>query len=236
MEPKEDNLGTRIGCNLGPWGDYLIDLCAELVKDYQIDGFSFDGNYHPALCYCPACKLAYKTDRGRELPAKVNLDDIAYREYLVWRGDRLEDHYLRFRRKIKAENRDAVIMTWTVNAGRYGHFLYSPRTMPTRMNRLFDLGMQEWWLDETNFGGSVAPAFGEAYLRTVMSGRPCAAEPYMMSRGNPYGSDSFPAHELLTRTFLALTSGNAAAVSLGWPGHLESAATALHEVERRASG
>src|SRR5205807_7540578 len=22
LRPKEDNLGTRLGCNLGPWGDY----------------------------------------------------------------------------------------------------------------------------------------------------------------------------------------------------------------------
>jgi hypothetical protein len=26
IEPVENNLGTRLGCNLGPWGDYLIEL------------------------------------------------------------------------------------------------------------------------------------------------------------------------------------------------------------------
>src|SRR4051794_35864658 len=26
-EPKEDDLGTRSGCNNGPWGDYLIEVC-----------------------------------------------------------------------------------------------------------------------------------------------------------------------------------------------------------------
>ena len=67
-----------------------------------------------------------------------------------------------------------MLMSWTVNAGRYGHFLYSPRAMPTRLNLLFDLPMQEWWLDETNLGGSIAPAFGAAYLRAVTGGRPCA--------------------------------------------------------------
>ncbi len=216
---KDDDLGSRIGCNLGPWGDFLIELCAELIRDYDLDGYSFDGNYHPSICFCPACKSAYRADRGRALPPKANLDDVPYREYLVWRGERLEDHYLRLQKAIKSVKPDAVVMSWTVNAGRYGHFLYSPRAMPTSMNRRFDLPMQEWWLDETNIGGSVAPTFGAAYLRATVGGRPCAAEPYLMSRGNPYGTDSFPAHERLTRCLLAVSQGNVLAESLGWPGH-----------------
>ena len=234
VAPKEDDLGSRLGCNLGPWGDYLIELCAELVADYGLDGFSFDGNYHPPLCHCPACRAAYTKDRRRNLPGRPNLDDVAYREYLVWRGERLEDHYRRLQQAIKKARADAVIITWTVNAGRYGHFLHSPRAMPARLNRVFDAAMQEWWLDETNFGASVAPAFGAAYLRAVTGGRPCASEPYLMARGNPYGTDSFPAHERLTRTLLALTHGNMAAESLGWPGHATSAATVLREVGRRS--
>jgi hypothetical protein len=230
--PREDNLGTRLGCNLGPWGDYLIDLCAELVADYHVDGFSFDGNYHPSICYCPACKTTYQRDRKRGLPARVNLDDLAYREYLVWRGERLEDHYRLLQQRIKKANPDAVLMSWTVNAGRYGHFLHSPRAMPTRLNRLFDLPMQEWWLDETNFGGSLIPALGAAYLRATTGGRPCASEPYLMSRGNPYGTDSFPAHERLTRCLLAVASGNVLAESLGWPGH--DVAADFAAVTRRA--
>ncbi|HZT81757.1 MAG TPA: hypothetical protein VFA26_16140 [Gemmataceae bacterium] len=231
VEPDEKNLGTRLGCNLGPWGDYLIAVCAELVADYHLDGYSFDGNYHPRICYCPACRTAYRKDRRRDLPGKPDLDDVAYREYLVWRGERLEDHYRRLQRAIKKADPNAVLMSWTVNAGRYGHFLHSPRAMPTRMNRLFDLPMQEWWLDETNQGGSVAPTFGAAYLRAVAGDRPCASEPYLMSRGNPYGTDSFPAHERLTRCLLAVSQGNVLAESFGWPGH--DVAADFREVARR---
>ena len=232
----ENNLGTRVCCNNGPWGEYLIDVCAELVADYGVDGFSFDGNYHAPLCFCPACKAAYKQDRKRDLPAKIDLDDIAYREYLVWRGERLEDHYRRMQQRIKKENADAVLTSWTVNAGRYGHFLYSPRAMPTRLNRLFDLPMQEWWMDETNLGGSLAPSFGAAYLKGTTGGRPCASEPYLMSRGNPYGTDSFPAHERLTRVLLSLTHGGALAMSFGWSGHENSVADDFREVAKRESG
>ncbi|MFL5340539.1 MAG: alpha-amylase family protein [Gemmataceae bacterium] len=227
VEPDEKNLGTRLGCNLGPWGDYLIDVCVELTQDYHLDGFSFDGNYHAALCHCPACTKAY----ARPIPAKINLDDVAYREYLVWRGERLEDHYRAMQQRLKRANPGAVLMSWTVNAGRYGHFLHSPRAMPTRVNLLFDLPMQEWWLDETNLGGSVAPAFGAAYLRAVAGGRPCASEPYLMSRVNPYGTDSFPAHERLTRCLLALSHGSVLAESMGWPGH--DVAADFQEVAKR---
>jgi hypothetical protein len=228
--PREDNLGTRLGCNLGPWGDYLIDVCAELVTDYGLDGFSFDGNYHPALCHCPACKAAYP----RDLPAKVDLDSVAYREYLVWRGERLEDHYRRLQARIKGLNSNAVLMSWTVNAGRYGHFLFSPRAMPTRLNRLFDLPMQEWWLDETNQGASVAPAFGAAYLRATAGNGPSASEPYLMSRGNPYGTDSFPEHERRTRCLLAVSQNSVLAQSFGWPGHEDTTRAEFQEVAQRA--
>src|SRR5438874_1835443 len=105
--------------------------------------------------------------------------------------------------------------------------------MPTRLNLALDGAMQEWWFDETNHGGSLAPAFGAAYLRAVMGGRVAACEPYLMSRGNPYGTDSFPAHERLTRTLLALSHGCVAAESLGWPGHVGSARTSLAEVAKR---
>ncbi|HLN27227.1 MAG TPA: alpha-amylase family protein [Gemmataceae bacterium] len=233
VEPREDNLGTRVGCNLGPWGNYLIEICVELLHDYHLDGYSFDGNYHPSICYCPACKNAYRQDRQRDLPAAVNLDELGYRQYLVWRGERLEDHYRRLQERLKKENPEAVLMSWTVNAGRYGHFLSSPRSMSARMNLLFDLPMQEWWLDETNFGGSVAPACGAAYLRGLTGSRPCASEAYLMSRGNPYGTDSFPVHERLTRNLLAIANGSITAEALGWPGHEQSTYEVFRQVGER---
>jgi hypothetical protein len=234
IAPVEKDLGTRSGCNVGPWGDYLIDVCAELAADFDLDGFSFDGNYHPPLCFCPACKKAYRADTRRDLPRTANLADIAYRQYLVWRGDRLVQHHEKLNERLAKARPGTVVMTWTVNAGRYGHLLHSPRAMPVRLNRLIEVPMQEWWLDETNAGASIAPSFGAAYLRAVSGDRPCASEPYLMSRGNPYGTDSFPHHERLVRTLLAVTHGNIAAHSIGWPGHRDSTRDVFREVQRRA--
>jgi hypothetical protein len=234
LEPRENDLGTRTGCTVGPWGDYLIDILAELVEDYRLDGYSFDGNYHAPLCFCPACKAAYRKDCGQELPKKVDLDNLDYRRYLVWRGQRLEDHYRRMQKRLKGIDRNTVLMPWTVNAGRYGHLLFSPRAMSTRMNLLFDLPMQEWWLDETNLGASVAPAFGLAYLRGIVGARPNASEPYLMSRGNPYTVDSFPQHERITRALMAITHGSLPPQA-GWlADRNESLCAVLDAIGRRA--
>lgn len=233
LVPLENNLGTRMGCNLGPWGDYLAELLAELVRDFEVDGFSFDGNYHPPICYCPACKAAYRDDRGRRLPSSVDLDSVDYREYLVWRGERLESHVLTLQHAVKSARAGTALISWSANAGRYGHLLTSPRVMSTRLNLCFDLPMQEWWLDESNLGASIAPVFGAAYLRAVCGDGPCASEAYLMSRGAPHGTDSFPAEERLARVMLNLTCGGVLADSLGWPNHRESTRIDFEETAKR---
>jgi len=77
----------------------------------------------------------------------------------VWRGDKLIEHYRKLRDRFAARTRrrrDDVDR----ERRRYGHFLHSPRAMPTKLNTVLDGAMQEWWFDETNLGGSIAPAFG----------------------------------------------------------------------------
>jgi hypothetical protein len=54
-----------------------------------------------------------------------------------------------------------------------------------------------------------------------------------MSRGNPYGTDSFPAHERLTRNLLALANGSVTAESFGWPGHQESTLAVFRQTAQR---
>lgn len=211
----------------------LLSIAARWRWTFGCRQIKFDGNYHPALCHCNACQETYQAETGRELPVAVDLDQIAYREYLVWRGEKLEDHYRKLQQRLKGIRRDAVIMTWTVNAGRYGHFLHSPRAMPTRLNLLIDLPMQEWWLDETNLGASIAPAFGAEYLAAVSGYRAFGCEPYLMSRGNPHSSDSFPPHERMTRSLMALAHGSTTAHSLGWTNSVEGAAPVFAETQRR---
>jgi hypothetical protein len=190
-----------------PYADYAIECLAEIMRDYQVDGFSFDGCYHMPINFSQHERDLYLRETGRPLPQRMDLNDPEYRVYLWWADEKLEDWYRRLGQQLQQVNPEAAIYTWTTNAGRYGHFLTSPRVMSARMNRLIHCPVQEWWLDEVNLGATVVPYFGAAYVRAASGGRVGASEPYLMSRGNPYTTDSFPAHELTVRCLGAMTNG-----------------------------
>jgi hypothetical protein len=54
-----------------------------------------------------------------------------------------------------------------------------------------------------------------------------------MSRGNPYGNESFPRHEYQVRAMLALTNGSIPASIISWGGHEREAAPMFEQVRRR---
>jgi Trehalose utilisation len=191
-----------------PYGDYAIECLAEMMRDLDVDGFSFDGCYHHFINFSPFEKELYRKDTGRDIPPRIDLNDEAYRIYLLWADEKLESWYRRLGSRLREVNPESAIYTWTTNAGRYGHFLTSPRVMSARMNRLIHCPVQEWWLDEVNLGATVLPYFGAAYVRAVSGGKVGASEPYLMSRGNPYSTDSFPPHELTVRCLGAMTNGS----------------------------
>lgn len=214
-----------------PYGDYLIECLAEMMQEYKIDGFSFDGNYHPAINFSPHEKALYKKETGREVPKAIELNGVEYRRYLIWADDKLEGWYRKLHQRLRQVNSEAAIYTWTANAGRYGHFLTTPRVMSARMNRLFDCPVQEWWLDEVNLGSSVVPLFGAAYVRALSAGGVGASEPYIISRGNPYSSESFPKYELITRCLSANANGSFTPLSL--MAGKDATYAALREIKRR---
>ena len=202
------NLPYRYLCLNSPWADYYIEVMGEILKEYDFDGYSFDGNYHPQICYCNFCKEQYKAETGREIPPAIDIHNVDYRIYLLWMGDKLEKWYQRMHAHLRTINPEFAYFGWTVNAGRYGQLIYTPRVMSARQNMLYDVPMQEWWMEETHLGSSVASPFGAGLLRALSAQRVSYCAPYSMTRGNPYGGESFPAHEMLRRTMLALNNGS----------------------------
>jgi hypothetical protein len=175
----------------------------------------------------------YRQDAGVEIPA-VNMNDPAFRRYQHWADRRMEDLVRRMQQRLKRIKPEVALVTWTTNAGRFGHFLSIPRNMPARMNLLLDAPDQEFWLDETNRGSTVVPAFANAYIWATTNHRVAFSEPYLMSHGNPYGKDSFPPHEVLRRMMLALTYGAAPSIAVVQPSNLRDAVEqGLDEVKRR---
>ena len=221
-------------CQLGPWGDVMIQMMLEIIDKFDVDAFGFDGLHHNLVCYCADCRQRYRGETGQEIP-DLDMNDPAFRTYLLWYDREMERFVERIQTAIKTRKPDCALVTWTTNAGRFGHFLEIPRSMPARMNLLFDAPCQEFWLDESNRGTTVVPAFANAYIWATTNHRMAFSEPYLFSHGNPYGSDSFPHHEVRRRALLALTHGAHASIACGWGEHLIPAAwQILRDVHRRA--
>jgi hypothetical protein len=146
----------------------------------------------------------------------------------------MENLVHRMQTRLKGIKPEVALVTWTTNAGRYGHFLSIPRNIPARMNLLLDAPDQEFWLDETNRGTTIVPAFANAYIWATTNHRVAFSEPYLLSHGNPYGKDSFPPHEILRRMMLAVTYGAAPSIAVAQPPRLQAELYAcLDEVARR---
>jgi hypothetical protein len=221
-------------CLLGPYGDFFIDVLAEILTRYPaVDAFSFDGLHYGGVCYCRHCRANYRKAAGAEIP-RTDMNDPAFRRYQHWADRRMEDLVRRMQERLKGIKPDVALVTWTTNAGRFGHFLSIPRNMPARMNLLLDAPDQEFWLDETNRGATILPAFANAYIWATTNHRTAFSEPYILSHGNPYGKDSFPPQEILRRMLLTLTYGAAPSIAVGQPPNLQAELYAcLDEVQRR---
>ncbi len=221
-------------CLLGPYGDFFIDVLAEILTRFpDVDAFSFDGLHYDGVCYCQHCRENYRRETGAEIP-NVDMNDPAFRRYQHWADRRMEDLVQRMQERLKGIKPDVALVTWTTNAGRFGHFLSIPRNMPARMNLLLDAPDQEFWLDETNRGTTIVPAFANAYIWATTNHRVAFSEPYILSHGNPYGKDSFPPQEILRRMLLAVTYGAQPSIAVAQPPNLQQELYAcMDEVQRR---
>jgi len=218
-------------CLQGPYGDFFIEVLAEILKLFpDVDAFSFDGLHHGGFCYCEHCRNDFMKATGKAIPA-VNMEDSGFREYQHWADRRMEDLVRRMQKRLKGIKPSVALATWSTNAGRWGHFLSIPRNMPGRMNLLFDAPDQEFWMDESNRGGTIVPAFGNAFAWSGSNHRVAYSEPYLMSHGNPYSKDSLPAHELRRRLLLVATHGGFPSLAVSQPKRLQQAAYAgLEEI------
>jgi hypothetical protein len=221
-------------CLLGPYGDFFIEVLAEILTLYPaVDAFSFDGLHYGGVCYCQHCRQAYREEFQSEIPnADMNLPE--FRRYQHWADRRMEALIQRMQQRLKGIKPEVALVTWTTNAGRFGHFLTIPRNMPARMNLLLDAPDQEFWLDESNRGNSIVPAIANAYIWATTNHRVAFSEPYLMSHGNPYGKDSFPQPEILRRMLLAATHGAVPSIAVLQPQELQSAVLeCMREVQAR---
>ncbi len=78
-----------------------MDILAEILTRYpDVDAFSFDGLHDSGYCYCQSCRDNYRKDTGQEIPA-VDMNDLAFRRYLLWEDRRLESLIERMQTRLK---------------------------------------------------------------------------------------------------------------------------------------
>ena len=222
-------------CLLGPYGDFMIEVLAEILTQFpEVDAFSFDGLHYGGVCYCQFFREGYRQASGGQAIPPVDLENAEFRRYQHWADRRMEDLVRRMQTRLKGIKPEVALVTWSTNAGRFGHFLSIPRNMPSRMNLLLDAPDQEFWLDESNRGATVVPAFANAYIWATTNHRVAFSEPYLMTHGNPYSKDSFPALEVFHRMMLALTYGASPSIAVAQPAHLQQAVyNSMDEVQKR---
>lgn len=83
--------GYWVTCALGPYNfEQMTRIHREMVELYDIDGvFSNRWSGH-GVCHCGSCKRLFREATGRELPlGAYDPRDDAWRDYRIWREDRL---------------------------------------------------------------------------------------------------------------------------------------------------
>ncbi len=100
-------------CLLGPYGDFFIDVLAEILTMYPaVDAFSFDGLHYGGVCYCRHCRDNYRKDTGAAIP-RADMNDPAFRRYQHWADRRMEDLVRRMQERLKRIKPEVALVTWT---------------------------------------------------------------------------------------------------------------------------
>ncbi|MEI6915888.1 MAG: beta-galactosidase trimerization domain-containing protein, partial [Armatimonadota bacterium] len=197
--------GPGTGCLVSPFGDALIDLLISRIKEYDIDGFQFDGWYQFKYCCCPGCKQRYKEEKGLDIPLKMDTKDPAYLKYLVWRDEKIFDLMVKLQSELKKVKPDAVLVQWNNNDcnGDY------PSSMPEAIDCVADWTNKEWW-----DGYDCSYMWLIKRLRGGAGDRPAGVQPYMFMRqmidveSGVYHGSSCPMEEVLYRAHKVMTLGS----------------------------
>jgi hypothetical protein len=113
------NKDLWVTCALGPFNfEFMTAVNKEIMERYQPEAiFSNRWSGH-GICYCQHCKLNFKNFSGFDLPktnqsglstamASGDLNDPAYRQYRVWRTNRLKELWFLWDSEIRKQKSTA---------------------------------------------------------------------------------------------------------------------------------
>ena len=194
------------GCMLNPGFEAALrELLVGRVKQFDIDGWQFDGWYQREYCSCQSCRDQYKAERGLEIPAKNDPADPAFIKYMVWRDGKLLTTLEKLQRALKEVKPEAVLVNWNCNDAAGA----TPSSMPEQLNCVADWTNKEWW-----DAADVYSIWLNLRLRgSTGDERPPGMQPYMFMRwgkdiqSGVYHGSSTPLGEVLYRMHEALAMG-----------------------------
>jgi hypothetical protein len=202
------------GCMVNPgFADALRNLLVSRIKEYDIDGYQFDGWYQSTYCRCDGCKSLYQSECGKEVPGNTEQSNVDFRKYVAWRNKKLFENLVKLREAVKSAKPDFVLVNWN-NNDTCGAV---PSWMPESLNCVADWTNKEWW---SSF--DVSSVWLEKRLRGSSGNeRPPGIQPYMFMRwmkdieAGVFHGSSTPMPELRYRLHEIMTMGG---LPITWPG------------------
>jgi hypothetical protein len=98
-----------VTCALGPYNfEFMTEVHREIVSVYDVDGIFSNRWAGHGMCYCEHCQRTFHDAHGMDLPRTRDPQDAAYRNYLLWRQERLFELWMLWDgeiRKIKSDAR-----------------------------------------------------------------------------------------------------------------------------------
>ena len=83
-----------VTCALGPYNfEFMTQVNNEIMSMYDVDAIFANRWAGSGMCYCEHCRRNFREAYGMDLPRSNDPDDPAFRNYLVWRQERLFELY-----------------------------------------------------------------------------------------------------------------------------------------------
>ena len=127
--------GMWVTCALGPYNfDFMTDVHREIMQRYQVEGIFGNRWSGHGICYCQSCTDLFRQAYAMALPRAVDPSDPAYRNWYMWRQERLFALWDHWDATIRAENPNGCFIA---NSGGGALSTLSMKTIGERAGILF---------------------------------------------------------------------------------------------------
>jgi len=124
-----------VSCVLGPYNlDFMTDVHREIMARYQVEGIFGNRWAGGEICYCESCRTNFHATHHMALPLARDSSDPAYRNWYLWRQERLFAIWDRWDETIRTVNPNACFIA---NSGGGALSTLSMKTIGERAGILF---------------------------------------------------------------------------------------------------